>query len=286
MRGRIQQVADELLDAVQPAGEADLIASYAVPLPVTVICELLGVPEGERADFRRWTSAMLTPELAGPGGVKEAVGGTLKQLLVLIARKRTEPGDDLLSALIAARDAEDRLSEDELFSMAFLIILAGYETSVDLIGNGLLALLRRPEQLAAVRADPATLAGVIEELLRFDGPVVTAIRRFPLADLDIGGVTVPAGDTVLLSLPSANRDPARFDRPDLLELARADNPHLAFGHGVHYCLGAPLARLEGQLAIGTVLRRFPALALGRPVEELRWRPSYRTRGLRELPVTF
>jgi cytochrome P450 len=286
LRGRIQQVADELLDAVEANGEADLIAAYAVPLPVTVICELLGVPATEQADFRRWTSVMLTPELAGPGGVREAVGGALQQLLALIARKRTEPGDDLLSALIAARDADDRLSEDELFSMAFLIILAGYETSVDLIGNGLLALLREPERLAAVRADPASLAGAVEELLRYDGPACTSIRRFPTEDVEFGGVTVPAGETVLLGLASANRDPDRFDRPDALELARTDNQHVGFGHGVHYCLGAPLARLEGQIAIGTALRRLPGLALGVPADQLRWRPSYRTRGLRELPVTF
>ena len=286
LRGRIQQVADELLDAVAPAGGADLIESYAAPLPVTVICELLGVPAGERVDFRRWTSVMLSPELAGPGGVKEAVGGMLRQLGALIASKRMEPGDDLLSALIAARDDGDRLTEDELFSMAFLIILAGYETSVDLIGNGLLALLRQPERLAAVRADPAALAGTVEELLRYDGPAIMSIRRFPTEDVEFGGVTVPAGETVVLSLASANRDPRRFDRPDALELARAENPHLAFGHGVHYCLGAPLARLEGQIAIGTVLRRFPSLALGVADAELRWRPSYRTRGLRELPVTF
>jgi cytochrome P450 len=286
LRGRVRQVTDELLDAMAPRGNADLIADYAVPVPVTVICELLGIPQQDRAAFRTWTSAMISPDPAEPGAVKTATAGMLVSLLKVIALKRAEPGDDLLSAMIAARDDDDRLTEDELMSLAFLTILAGYETSVDLIANGVLALLRQPALLAAVRADPALLAGAVEETLRTDGPAIFAARRFPVTDVEIGGVTIPAGEPVLLSLASADRDPDRFAAPDDFDPAREDNPHLAFGHGIHYCLGAPLARLEGQVAIGALLRRFPNLTLGVGEDELRWRPSFRTRGLRAVPVTF
>lgn len=286
LRGRVQEIADALLDAIEPRGHADLIADFAAPLPATVICELLGVPEAGRAEFRGWTSTMISPDPTDPDAANQAAAGMYRSLVALLGHKRAEPGDDLLSALIAARDSADRLSEDELLSMAFLIILAGYETSVDLIGNGVLALLRQPDQLAAVRADPGLLPGAVEEVLRYDGSAIFAVRRFPLEDVEIGGVTVPAGEPVLLSISSADRDPDRFDAPDTFDLARADNPHLAFGHGLHYCLGAPLARLEGQVALGTLLRRLPGLALAVEESALRWRPSYRTRGLSALPVRF
>jgi cytochrome P450 len=282
LRGRVQQVVDELLDAIEARGHADLVADFAAPVPVTVICELLGIPVEERAAFRTWTSTMISPDPGDPGAVKTAVGGMLASLLKVIALKRAEPGDDLLSAMIAARDDGDQLTEDELFSLAFLVILAGYETSVDLIANGVLALLRRPELRAAARVDPAAF---VEETLRTDGPAIVAARRFPIEDLDIGGVTIPAGEPVLLSLASADRDPDRFATPDEFDLTREDNAHLAFGHGVHYCLGAPLARVEGQVAIGSLVRRFPELRLAVAEDELRWRPSFRTRGLCALPVT-
>ncbi len=277
LRGRVQEVVDERIDAIGPRGSADLVADFAAPIPFTVISELLGIPVEDRAPFRALTSEMLSP--TSPDAVTGAVGGMLAGLLAVIARKRAEPGDDLLSAMIAARDDGDQLTEDELFSLAFLIILAGYETSVDLIGNGVLALLRDPSS----RPDPTMLPGFIEEVLRTDGPAIMAARRFPVTDIEIGGVLVPAGEPVLLSLASAGRDPARFAAPDQLDPAREDNGHLSFGHGAHYCLGAPLARIEGQIAIGTLLRRLPDLALA---GELRWRPSFRTRGLVALPVTF
>lgn len=286
LRERVQAVTDELLDAVAPRGRADLIAWFAAPLPVTVISGLLGVPARYRADFRDWAGTMLTAEAGDPAGVKEAVGNIHRFLAELISGKRAAPADDLLSALIAARDDEDRLSEEELTSLAFLILLAGFENSVNLIGNGVLTLLRHPARLAELRADPDLLPSAVEELLRYDGLPGMAIRRFPVEDVEIGGVTIPAGETVLLSLTSANRDPRRFDGPDELDFHRGDNPHLGFGHGIHYCLGAPLARMEGQIAIGTLIRRFPDLALALPVQALRWRPSFRTRSLLELPVTF
>ncbi|WP_254407703.1 cytochrome P450 [Streptomyces sp. GMY02] len=315
LREPIRRTADELLDAIAPDRQADLIASYAAPLPITVICELLGVPTGHRRDFREWTDALVAPDPARPEGMKQAVGSMLGFFTELLAHKRAEPGDDLLSALIAARDrsadtaedvtrdgtgpadtaglaaegrraTEDRLSEDELMSLAFLILFAGYENTVQLIGNATLALLRHPDQLAALRADPGRTAAAVEELVRYDGPALLAIRRFPVEDLVIGGVTVPAGETVLLSLASANRDPHRFPDADRLDLDRDTAGHLALGHGIHYCLGAPLARLETEIALTALLERFPRLALGVPYDELRWRASTRARGLMALPVRY
>lgn len=287
LREPIRRTAGELLDAMEPAGRADLIASYAAPLPIAVICELLGVPEDSRRDFREWTDALITPDPARPGAMKEAVVALLRFFTGLVDRKRAEPGDDLLSALVAARDeSEDRLSEDELVSLAFLILFAGYENVIQLIGTATLTLLRHPEQLAALRADPGRTPAAVEEFLRHDGPALLALRRFPVKDLVIGGVTVPAGETVLLSLGSANRDPHRFADPDRFELGRDTAGHLALGHGIHYCLGAPLARLETEVAISMLLERFPRLALDVPEDELRWRPSVRARGLLALPVRY
>jgi cytochrome P450 len=274
LRGRVQAVTEELLDALAPAREADLIAAFAAPLPVTVICDLLGIPLADRVDFRAWTNALLTPDPAQPSQSHEAMSNMVRFLTETLRRKRAEPADDLLSAMIAARDEGDRLTEDELTSLAFLTLFAGYENSVHLIGNGAFALLRQPERLAAVRAKPELVDDVVEEVLRDDGPTEVAVRRFPIEDITIGGVAIPAGETVMLSLASANSDPS------------ADGGHLAFGHGIHYCLGAPLARMEAQLAIAALVRRFPELALAVPAEQVRWQPSCRTRGLQELPVTF
>ncbi|MFJ9347644.1 cytochrome P450 [Streptomyces sp. NPDC101237] len=286
LRAPVRRTADALLDAVRPLGRADLIADYAAPLPIAVICELLGVAEDDRPDFRSWTDALVVPDPARPDGPREAVKALLAYFGALLARKRAEPADDLLSALIAVRDAEDRLSEDELMSLAFLILFAGYENTVHLIGNAVLALLADPPQLAALRADPAGIGTAVEELLRYDGPVPLAIRRFPTEDVTIGGVTVPAGETVLLSLAAAHRDPRRFPEPDRLDLGRDDIGHLALGHGIHYCVGAPLARLETEIALTALLEHLPDLALDVPVDALRHRPSMRTRGLLALPVRF
>jgi cytochrome P450 len=286
LRPAVRAVADGLLDAMAPAGAADLMTAYAGPLPVAVISDLLGVPAVDRGSFRDWTTALFAPETDDPAPLRAAVAQMLAFLVALIRAKRDAPADDLLSVLVGARDEHDRLTEDELVSMAFLILVAGYETSVHLIGNGVAALLRRPAQLAAVRADPGLLPAAVEEVLRFDGPAAAAIRRFPLVELEVGGVRIPAGDTVLLSVASAGRDPGRYPDPDTFDPARRDSPHLGFGHGIHFCLGAPLARLEGEVAIGALLGRFPDLALGVPAADLRWRPSFRVRGLRALPVTF
>ncbi|MFJ8039776.1 cytochrome P450 [Kitasatospora sp. NPDC096147] len=288
LRPAVERTAEDLLDAIAPLGRAELIAAYAAPLPITVICDLLGVPADHRHDFRAWTDTLVAPDPTRPQDAKAAVGAMLAFFTGLIARKRNEPGDDLLSALIAVRDDETggALGEDELTSLAFLILFAGYENTVHLIGNAVLALLTHPEQSAALRQDPSLAAGAVEEFARYDGPAPLAIRRFTTEDLAIGGVTVPAGETVLLALASANRDPGQFPEPDRLDLARSENQHLALGHGIHYCLGAPLARMETEVALTALLRRFPDLTLGRPADELRHRPSLRARGLLALPVQW
>lgn len=286
LRAPLRRTADRLLDAIEDAGRADLVAAYAAPLPITVICDLLGVPGTHRRDFTDWTDALIAPDPARPDRAKDAVVSMLGFYTALIADKRREPGEDLLSDLIAARDEGDRLSEDELTSLAFLLHFAGYENAVQLIGNAVLALLTHPGQLAALRADPARMEGAVEELMRYDTSAVFSIRRFARADVTIGGVTVRAGETVFLGLGSAGRDPDRFPDADRLDLARDASGHLALGHGIHHCVGAPLARLELTIALGALLERFPRLALGVPERELRWRPSMRARGLRELPVVF
>ncbi|MER8156531.1 cytochrome P450 [Streptomyces sp. NPDC094472] len=291
MREPVRRIADELLDAIASDGHADLLAAYAGQLPIIVICDLLGVPQRDRRDFRAWSDALITPDPARPQAAKEAVGGMLRFYTGLIEKKRAEPGDDLLSDLIRVRDDEagdgdGRLTEDELTSLAFLILLAGYENTVHLIANSVLTLLDHPTVLRTLRADPSGLAAAFDELARYEGPASLGIRRFPLEEIEIGGVTIPAGETVLLSVASAHRDPAQFKDPDDFNPHLGRSGHLALGHGIHYCLGAPLARMELEIALDALLRRFPGLRLDVPREELRWRPSIRARGLISLPVAW
>jgi cytochrome P450 len=287
LRPRVQEITDRLLDAIVPAGKADLVEDFALPLPVTVIGELLGVPVADRHDFQRWTDDMILQggEPPDPARIDRAWRQMRSYLTRLLEEKRARPGDDLLSALIATRDEEHRLDEDELIAMAFLLLVAGYITTVNLIGSGIAALLAHPDQLRMLRDDPELLSGAIEEFLRYDGPVNPGIARFAREDVTIAGVTIPRGATVLVASAIADRDPAQFPDPDRLDITRQDNAHLAFGHGIHYCLGAPLARIEGQIAIGTALRRLPHLSLAVPPSELRWR-SGGLRGPEQLPVTF
>ena len=284
---RIQQVTDELLDRMLAVEErrADLIASFAFPLPMTVICELLGVPELDRDAFRRWSNEMVartSPEAEALAYQEESA-----YLAELIAAKRAKPGEDLLSGLIHTADEDgDRLSPDELIGMSNLLLIAGHETTVNLIGNGLRALFAHPGQLADLRADFGLLDGAIEEMLRYDGPVETSTDRLALEDVELGGVTIPAGSTVLITMADADRDPERFKDPDWFDIRRDSRGHIAFGHGLHYCLGAPLARLEGRIAFRTLLERCPDLAPDADESELPWTPGLLIRGVRKMPVRW
>ena len=286
LRPRITAITTGLLDDMADQGvqpEVDLLGSFAFPLPITVICELLGVPPADRDDFRAW-SATIVSDTPSPDVFQAHATAMARYFMALLAAKRQQPGDDLLSALLAARDDEDRLSEDELVSMAFLLLVAGHETTVNLIASGMLALLLNPAELARLRADPALIASAVEELLRSVNPVSNATFRCATEPVELGGVSIGRGDPVLVSLSGANRDPARFGGPDQLDLGRDSSGHLAFGHGIHYCLGAPLARAETEIAVAALLERFPELALAD--ENPRWRRSLRARGLVELPVTY
>jgi cytochrome P450 len=285
LRPRVQQIADGLLGAMADSGGdvTDLIPAFAFPLPVTVICELLGIPGDDQEEFRAWSAAMVD-SLVPADGHRAASLGMYQYFTELIAAKRRHPGDDLVSALITARDAGDSLSESELLSMLFLLLIAGHETTVNLIASGTLALLRHPGELARLRSGSPPLPAAVEELLRYASPVNHATERFTLEPVTIGDVTIPAREWVILATASANHDPARFRDAGSLDLGRDTAGHLAFGHGIHYCLGAPLARLEGEVALGSLLARFPELALAVPESSLRWRASSLIHGLESLPV--
>lgn len=287
MRAGIQAVADRLADRLEERlereGTADLVHDFATPLPLTVVCDLFGVPEPDRRPFGSWVSTMLA--LESPQQVAEAVTSVHDFLRALVDERRKAPGDDLLSALIAARDEDDRLTEDELCSLAFLVLGAGIDNVQHLLSAGFLALLRHPGQLAALRGDSSLLPDAVEELMRYAHSQLTAIRRFPTEPVEIAGTTIPAGDTVLLCLASANRDPERYPAPDRLDIRRRDNAHLSLGQGMHYCLGAPLARMQTGLALETLLGRFPGLRPAVEEDRLQWRTSFRSHALRALPLT-
>jgi cytochrome P450 len=281
---RIQQLTDALLDRLAGRSEVDLITEFAYPLPISVICELLGIPEADRAEFRGWTAPLVAGAMAGLEAYSAAATALVGYVRELLERKRAEPADDLLSALIAVRAEGDRLSADELTSMVYLLLLAGHETTVNLIGNGVRALLTHPDQLALLRARPERIAAAVEELLRFDGPLQSAIPTIAAAPVRIGEVDVPAGEVVVISLLAANRDPGRTPAADRLDLSREPAPHLAFGYGIHHCLGAPLARIEARIALGSLLARFPDLQLAVPAAELVRFPGLLMNGLAALPV--
>ncbi|MGP8304528.1 cytochrome P450 family protein [Streptomyces inhibens] len=287
LRAGVQEAAGGLADALakrmETDGAADLVSQFANPLPLVVIGNLLGVPEQDRKPFSDWVTTMFDPQ--SRDDMANAVDSIHRYLLDLIEQRRREPDDRLLSALIAVRDEGDKLTEDELVSLAFLILFAGSESTQHVISGGLLTLLEHPQQLGALREDPALLPDAVEEILRYAHPNQMAIRRFPTEDVVIGGTRIPAGDTVMLCIASAHRDPQRYPEPDRFDIHRTDKAHLTLGCGVHYCLGAPLARLEIQTALGTLLRRCPQLALDVPADQLRWRPSFRSHALKELPIT-
>ncbi|MFG2910829.1 cytochrome P450 [Kitasatospora sp. NPDC048286] len=282
LRPRVQEIADNLLDALPDAGSVDLVASYALPLPMTVICELLGVPAADRADFHAWSTELVAP--SSPQAAGAAAGAMTGHLTALIEERRTSPRQDLLSALVTP--TADGLSAEELLGMAFLLLVAGHETTVNLISGTVLSLLAHPEQLAALRADPGLVDSAIEETLRHDGPVESAAFRYATEPVRIGDTTIPAGDSVLVSLAAASRDPRHFPDPDRFDIHRKPAGHLAFGHGIHHCLGAPLARVEAAIALHTLIERRPHLALDADPAGLVRRPSAMLRGLTSLPVRF
>ncbi|WP_020672212.1 cytochrome P450 family protein [Amycolatopsis nigrescens] len=281
LRPRIEEITAGLLDDMAARDEVDLMEAFAVPLPTTVICELLGVPFADRDEFRGWIITLLTADSRDrPAAAREMT----RYLTGLVQAKRERPADDLLSALVHARDEDDRLSERELVSTAFLLLVAGHETTVNLIGNGMHALLCDEKQLDALLADPALIPAAVEEFLRYDGPVNLATTRYTGEPVVIDGTEIPAGEFVHIALTSANRDPAKFDEPDRLDFDRESAGHVAFGHGIHYCVGAPLARMEAEIAFSALLRRFPRLRPAGPATAPHWLSSGRIRGLTALPV--
>jgi cytochrome P450 len=284
LRPRITAITAGLLDAISAQREVDLLASFAFPLPITVICELLGIPVADRDDFRKWSASIISDTVA-PEVFHADATAMVRYFRALLTAKRRQPADDLLSALVTTRDDEgDRLQENELVSMAFLLMLAGHETTVNLIASGMLALLLNPPELDRLRADPALIGGAVEELLRYVSPVNHATYRVTAEPVEIGGTRIGAGEVVVVGLSSADRDPGRYADPERLDLGRDSSGHLAFGHGIHYCLGAPLARLEAQIAFGALLDRFGSMRLAVPADSLRWRPSTLIPGLEALPV--
>jgi len=281
---RMAEIADQLLDDVAgDVGSIDLIDRYAFPLPMTVICELVGVPMADAGVFRGWSTTIITGSLADPTEWVDAAAALVDYIRALVADKRVTPGDDLLSALIASRDGHDRLSEDELTSMVVLLLIAGHETTVNLIGNALNLLLQHPAQLANVLAAPGLIAAVVEEVLRFEGPVQVATPRFAAEPVTIAGTLIPTGSMVFAAVLAAGRD-AAIDRGDQFDPHRQHQQHVSFGHGIHYCLGAQLARTEATIALERLLARFPDIRLAIPVDQLTWRPSVLMNGLNQLPV--
>jgi pimeloyl-[acyl-carrier protein] synthase len=287
LREHIQHAADGLLDRVQEAGAMDSIADFAFPLPVYVISEILGVPAADRDLFRQWSLDIARGLDSPPSAAFERNAAAQLEITAyfrgLIAKRRKRPQTDLVSKLIAAEAAGDRLTEFELLDLCSLLFLTGHQTTINLIGNGMLALLRHPMELRGLHHDSDLLPGAVEELLRYDSPVQRT-GRMANTDLQIAGKTIPKGAVVLAMLGAANRDPARFPDPGRLDVTRRENRHLAFGSGARFCLGAPLARLEGSIAIGTLLRRLPKLALTSGTAA--WRNSTEIRGLQEFLVTF
>ena len=289
LRPRIQEIADELIDRVSAAGEMELVSAFAFPLPMTVIAELLGVPVADRDRFREWSTAMVRPALTADEADRAdaLLTAFVDYLLALFAERREKPGADLISALVSVEDGGDTLSEEELSSMVALLIVAGHETTVSLIGNAMVALLTHPEQRSELERDPSLLPRSVEELIRFDGPVERTLNRWAAADVELRGQTIRRGELVIVVLGAADRDPERFEDPDALVLAaERETRHLGFGRGPHFCLGAPLARLEAEIALGTLLRRLPGLRLAVPPEDIRWRPVPLFRSLVALPVAW
>lgn len=288
LRPRIEAIADELIDAVEDRGQMNLVDEFAFPLPIVVIAELLGIPPADRDRFRSWSSVVVTPAL-DPEAQERAIRASREfhaYLSALFEERRARPRDDLVSGLVQVEDGGDALSEGELFGMVVLLIVAGHETTVSLIGNAVVTLLEHPDVLERLKLDPSRMAAAVEEVLRFDSPVERTLPRWARVDVELGGQTIRAGDPVIAVLGAANRDGGRFEDADAFALSRDDNKHIAFGRGSHYCLGAPLARLEAEIALSTLFRRLPGLRLTVGRDELAWRPIPIFRSLVALPVAW
>lgn len=293
LRPRVAEIVDGLIDTIIPQGRAELMHDFAIPLPMTVICELLGIPAADHGRVLDWTQVIRTsgssrrPPEEERAAVQEAQLKLHHYLVDLMQAKRAHPADDIIGALIDSCDRDGTLSEAELVTTTFLLLFAGHQTTADFLGNATLALLTHPDQLDLLRTTPQLLPAAIEELLRFDGPLPVASPRVATEDVEYQGVCIPRGSIVGVVINSANHDPAHFADPDRLDLRRVRGPHLGFGHGVHYCLGVSLARMEAQLGLGALLRRLPELRLAVPLAEVRRLPAASPfRGLLELPVTF
>jgi cytochrome P450 len=290
LRPRVQAIVDGLLDDLEARGDTvvDLVEGFAFPLPFTVISELLGVPEPDQDHLGGWITTLLAPSSAPepPAQAVAASANVVQYLTELLARKRAAPGEDLVTDLVRAADQDGALSEQEMLSTIFQLVVAGHDTTTSLIGNGTVALLLHPEQRDALVADPALVPRAIEEVLRWDAPVPHSTFRYTTQDVALGGTVIPAFSQVIISLAAANRDPHRYANPETLDITRADTSHLAFGHGIHHCLGARLARLEAVIAFTTLHGRFPTMRLAVPRSALRWGhgDGLVLRGLSELPV--
>lgn len=285
LRPHIQQITDDLLDAAEERGAMDLIADFAYPLPLTVISDMLGIPVTDRQRFREWTQALVDVTTEKEQR-RDAIQQFLNYLKTLLEEKRAHPDNDLTSGLVQAEENGDQLDENELISMLILLIIAGHETTVNLLGNGALALLQHPDQFQLLQHDPSLIAGAVEELLRYTSPVSLSDERWASEDIESNGKLIRKGQQVLAALISANADPQHVHAGEVLDLTRSENQHLAFGKGIHTCLGAPLARLEGQIAFSTLLRRMPNLRLAGDPAHLDWKRNPVLRGLTSLPVTF
>ncbi|MDJ0756893.1 MAG: cytochrome P450 [Ardenticatenaceae bacterium] len=283
---RIEAIAAEFLEKARKQGTFDLIEGFALPLPVTVIAEMIGIPKEDHPLFREWSNKIVvSPTPFNLLRAVPAVRRFMKYLRRLTDQRRVDPQDDLLSALALAEEEGDRLTEDELLGTVFLLFVAGHETTVNLIANGMLALFNHPDQLDLLKENPDLIESAIEEMLRFDGPLQTTEMSFAKETFELHGVTIPQGTTVLPALLSANRDEAVFPNPDTFDITRSPNKHLAFGQGIHYCLGAPLARLEAKIAFCTLLQQMPDLRLAVSPEKLHYRSMLLLRRLDSLPVS-
>ncbi|PAD33165.1 cytochrome P450 [Paenibacillus sp. 7523-1] len=290
LRGRIVEISDELLDKIQAGNtrEFDLIEDYAFPLPIIVICEMLGVPLKDQDKFRAWSNTIMesvsNPQMNQESD--EVMKAFVNYLQELITQRRNHIQQDLISDLIGIEEEGDKLTEQELYALVFVLIIAGHETTVNLIGNGMLALLEHPQQKQLLMDQPDLIQAAVEEVLRFNGPAEISNVRWAAENVDFQGIQIRQGDMMLVALSSANRDSSRYENPDTFDITRKVNDHIAFGKGIHYCLGAPLARLEGEIAINALLQRLPEIRLNTDAKLLEWRPGMIIRGLKAFPVVY